>query len=137
MLRFSSRNSIHRPSHLAGSESAYQYLDTSSVIAREARRAIKRAKRRLSRLLRASPNILIPDARNTRCGSFFKMLLVLRASVGHLHNLNRHLREVCAGFIRVICRWHRDSGQAADRISKKGEAIHLRTVAAGARRREI
>lgn len=73
----------------------------SSITAREAGRVIKRPKRRLSRLLRASPNILIPDARNTRCGSFFKMLPVLRANVGHLHNLNRHLREVCAGFIRA------------------------------------
>jgi len=101
--------------------------------------AIKRSKRRLSRLLRASPNILIPDSRNTRCGSFFKMLLVLRASVGHLHNLNRHLREVCAGFIQTICRWYHDSEQAIDRRQLISEGNHslMHRSDRSRRRREI
>lgn len=62
--------------------------------------------------------------RNTRSRQFL-FQIVAEAARGreHLHNLKRHLREVCAGFIPGdMCRWHRcDSARqaAADRISEE------------------
>lgn len=121
-------NSMHGPSRPEGSESAYQYLDTSSVTAREAGRAIKRPEWRLSRLLRASPNILIPNARNTRRGSFFKMLLVLRASASGICII---LTGICERYAPVLYGRYADGTAIAGKrpigYRRRRGAIHLRT----------
>lgn len=102
-------------------------LDIARRVRYSSREAASNKKRRettaISRLLRASTNILIPDARDARRGSFLKMLPVLRAS-----DICIILRGICERYAPGI---YTDGTaiarkQRSDRISGEGLAYTLK-----------